>query len=61
MGALTGLFQQIDGTARNHFAAMTQKVMNQLLQIENLWLTIDQRYHVDTKHALQLRLGKKVV
>ena len=35
--------------------------MNQLLQIENLWLTIDQCHNVNTKHALQLSLGKEVV
>ena len=35
--------------------------MNQLLQIENLWLTIDQCDNVDTKHALQLSLSEQVI
>ena len=35
--------------------------MNQLLQIENLRLTVDQCHHVDTKHALQLGLGEEII
>ena len=61
MGALASLFQQINSTACNHFAAMTQEVMNQLLQIENLRLTVDQCHNVDTKHALQLSLREEVI
>ena len=61
MGALAGLLQQINSTTCDHFATVTQKVVNQLLQIKNLWLTIDQCHDVDTKHALQLSLGKEVI
>ena len=61
MGTLAGFAQQIDCSACDYFATMAKEGINQLLKIENLWLTINQCHHVDAEHALQLGLRKEVV
>ncbi len=61
MGALAGFAQQIDSSARNHFAAVANKGLEHLLEVENLGLAVDQGHHIDTKYRLQLSLGIEII
>jgi hypothetical protein len=46
---------------RDHFAAVLQEDLDQLLQVAQLGLAVDQRHHVDAEGVLQLRLLVQVV
>src|SRR5690554_1515516 len=61
MATFTGLAQLVDGPARHHFTAMANKRIKHFLEVQNLWLAVDQRHHVDTEHCLQLGVGEQVV
>ena len=40
---------------------MTNKASQHILEVQGLWLTINQGHHVDTEARLQLRLTEQVV
>ena len=61
MGAFTRLAQVEDGAACHHFAAMTQEGFQQLFQVEQSWLGIHQRHHVDAEHGLHRGVLVEVV
>ncbi len=61
MAAFAGLAQREHGAARDHFAAVLQEDLDQVLQVAQLGLAVDQRHHVDAEGVLQLRLLVEVV
>jgi hypothetical protein len=61
VAAFAGLAQREDGAARDHFAAVLQEDLDQVLQVAQLGLAVDQRHHVDAEGVLQLRLLVEVV
>ena len=61
MGALSGFAQQEDGSARDHFTAVTNKGFEHLLEVENARLAIDQCYYVNAEYILHLGLLVQVV
>ncbi len=58
---LTGLAQFVYGTPGHHFATVTDKGVEQFLQVQNTRLTVQQADHVDAEHVLHLGLGIQVV
>ena len=48
-------FQAEQGAARNDFAAVAQKFVQNLLQIQQARLAVHQRNHIDAERVLQLR------
>ncbi len=61
MRPLARLAQQEHGAARYDITAMTDKGFEDLFKIQQAWLAIDQRDHIDTEHALHLGLLVQVV
>ncbi len=61
MAALAGLAQLEHRTARDHFTAVLQKDLDQVLQVAQLGLAVHQRHHVHAKGVLQLGLLVQVV
>ena len=61
MGSIAG-FAQIEYRPPCHdFASVRQECFEDLLQIQELWLPLMQRHHVDAEHTLQRRLLEQVV
>ena len=52
MAALAGFAQIEHRAARDHFAAVRQKHLNQVFQVAQLGLAVDQRHHVDAEGVL---------
>src|SRR5690606_38828118 len=55
------LAQQEYGSAGDHFAAMANKGLKELLEIQGARLIIDEGDNIDAKNALQLGLGVEIV
>ena len=61
MPSLARLAEQEQRPARDDLASMTNEGLNDLLEIENLWLSVNQSHHVNANNRLQLRLCVQVV
>src|SRR5690606_32576975 len=61
MAFLARLAQLIHSATGYHFAAVTDKRLKHLLEIQRFRLAIDERDHVDTEHVFHLRLAVQVV
>ena len=61
MTALARLAQRENRAARHHFAAVGDEYLDQVLEVAQLGLAVDQRYHVDAEGILQLRLLVQIV
>jgi predicted transposase YdaD len=61
MGALPRLAQLVDGAPGHHLAAVAQKRLQQLLEIEQLRPAVHQGHGVDAEHGLQLTVLIEIV
>ena len=61
VAAFARLAQVEHGAPRDHFAAVVQENLDQVLQVAQLGLAVDQGHHVDAEGVLQLRLLVQVV
>ena len=61
MATVACLAQFKHSAASNHFPAMAQEVENQVAQVQQTWLAIDQRHHVDAESVLKLRVFVQVI
>ncbi len=61
MAAFTRFAQQIHGAACHHFTAMAHESFQHFFQIQSTRLVVYQRYHVDAKHGLHLRLCVQII
>ncbi len=61
MAAFACLAQLEARATHDHFAAMNEEVLEELLQVEDARLAVDQRHHVHAEAVLQLRELEQVV
>ena len=61
VGAGARFTEFVDDPPRHHLATMAQERLEQLLQVEQTWLTVDQHHRIDAEHALHGRLLEQVV
>ena len=60
-GALTCLFQQVNGPARNDFFAEFDKGLNDFFQVHQFRLATIKRQHIDTKRSLKRGKAEQLV
>ena len=61
MTALTRFAQQVHSAPRYHLTAVANKVLQQLLEVENARLIVHQGDNIDAKNILQLRLCIQII
>ena len=61
MGTVTCFTQLKQCTAGYNFSAVTDKGLQNFFQVQQFWLAINQRYHIDAEHVLHHGLFVEVI
>ena len=61
MATLSRLAQQIHSTPRHDFATVANKRLEYFLEVQNLWLAINEGNHIDTKYGLHAGLCIQII